>query len=132
LVEQEVLVKRNLAFVLAVVMAGAVAGSAHAEGLSRQQPSAFSRAALTRAVQQSGRQPAEAGRRDGASPSSRKGPDSILNGGLIGAAIGGVAGSFLIVAAAGGSDDVPRAMLNVSVGPAAGGFALGALLDALH
>ncbi len=132
MVEQGVLVKRNLTLVLAIVMAGAGARSAHAEGLSPQQPSAFSRAALTRAVKESGRRPVEAGRRDGGGPSSRKGPDSILNGGLIGAAIGGVAGSFLIVVASGGSDDVPRAMLNVSVLPAAGGFAIGALLDALH
>jgi membrane associated rhomboid family serine protease len=59
------------------------------------------------------------------------GKDSILNGGLIGAAIGGVGGSFLIVAASGGSDDVPRAMLNVAVFPALGGFLVGALIDAM-
>jgi hypothetical protein len=58
--------------------------------------------------------------------------DSIWNGGLIGAAIGGVGGSALIVAAHGGSDDIPRAMLNVFVPPALGGFAVGALIDALR
>jgi hypothetical protein len=38
-----------------------------------------------------------------------------------------VRGSALIVAAHGGSDDIPRAMLNVCAG-----FAAGALIDALH
>jgi hypothetical protein len=58
--------------------------------------------------------------------------DSIWNGGLIGAAIGGVGGSALIVASSGGSDNIPRAMLNVCVPPAVAGFAVGALIDALH
>ena len=65
------------------------------------------------------------------SASSRR-KDSILNGGFIGAAIGAVGGSALIVAAAGGSDDFPKAMLNVSAVPALGGFAAGALIDALR
>jgi len=51
---------------------------------------------------------------------------------LIGAAIGGVGGSALIVAAHGGSDDIPRAMLNVCALPVVAGFAAGALIDALH
>lgn len=59
-------------------------------------------------------------------------PDSIWNGGLIGAAIGGVGGSALIVASRGGSDNIPRAMLNVCVAPALAGFAVGAIVDALH
>ena len=58
--------------------------------------------------------------------------DSIWNRGLIGAAIGGVGGSALIVAAHGGSDDIPRAMLNVCALPVVAGFAAGALIDALH
>jgi hypothetical protein len=58
--------------------------------------------------------------------------DSIWNGGLIGAAIGGVGGSALIVASHGGSDDIPRAMLNVCVPPALAGFAVGAMIDALR
>jgi hypothetical protein len=58
--------------------------------------------------------------------------DSIWNGGLIGAAIGGVGGSALIVASRGGSDDIGRAMLNVCVPPALAGFAVGAIVDALH
>ena len=58
--------------------------------------------------------------------------DSILNGGLIGGAIGGVGGSALIVAARGGSDDIPRAMLNVCAVPALAGFAAGAIIDALR
>jgi predicted lipid-binding transport protein (Tim44 family) len=60
------------------------------------------------------------------------GRDSIWNGGLIGAAIGGVGGSALIVASSGGSDNIPRAMLNVCVAPALAGFAVGAIIDALH
>jgi hypothetical protein len=60
------------------------------------------------------------------------GRDSIWNGGLIGAAIGGVGGSALIVASRGGSDNIPRAMLNVCVPPALGGFAVGAIVDALR
>ena len=58
--------------------------------------------------------------------------DSIWNGGLIGAAIGGVGGSALIVASRGGSDNIGRAMLNVCVPPALAGFAVGAIVDALH
>ena len=58
--------------------------------------------------------------------------DSILNGALIGAAIGGVGGSALIVASRGGSDDIPRAMLNVCAVPALAGFAAGAIIDALR
>lgn len=58
--------------------------------------------------------------------------DSIVNGGLIGAAIGGVGGSALIVASRGGSDDIPRAMLNVCAVPALAGFAAGAIIDALR
>ena len=58
--------------------------------------------------------------------------DSIWNGGLIGAAIGGVGGSALIVASRGGSDNIGRAMLNVCVPPALAGFAVGALVDALR
>jgi hypothetical protein len=66
------------------------------------------------------------------SGSAARRKDSIVNGGLIGAVIGGVGGSFLIVAASGGSDDFPRAMRKVAAVPAAGGFAIGALIDALH
>jgi len=51
---------------------------------------------------------------------------------LIAAATGGVRGSALIVAAHGGSDDIPRAMLNVCALPVVAGFAAGALIDALH
>jgi hypothetical protein len=58
--------------------------------------------------------------------------ESIWNGGLIGAAIGGVGGSALIVASRGGSDNIGRAMLNVCVPPALAGFAVGAIVDALR
>ena len=71
------------------------------------------------------RQPQNAAGRSG-------GRDSIWNGGLIGAAIGGVGGSALIVASHGGSDNIGRAMLNVCVPPALAGFAVGAIVDALR
>ena len=58
--------------------------------------------------------------------------DSILNGGLIGAVIGGVGGSALIVASRGGSDNIPRAMWNVALLPTLAGFAAGAVIDGLR
>lgn len=64
------------------------------------------------------------------SPTVRK--DSILDGGLIGAAIGGVGGSFLLVVASGGSDDFGGAMLKVSPLTAAIGFGIGAAIDAFR
>lgn len=60
------------------------------------------------------------------------GRDSVLDGGLIGAVVGGVGGGFLIVAASGGSDDAPRAMLNVGALPALGGFVIGAWIDSMQ
>ena len=60
------------------------------------------------------------------------GRDSVLDGGLIGAGVGGVGGGFLIVAASGGSNDFPRAMINVGALPALGGFALGAWVDSMR
>jgi hypothetical protein len=52
-----------------------------------------------------------------ASVTTRK-KDSVLNGGLIGAAIGGLA--------------VPRAWLKVAPVPAIAGFAIGVLVDAMR
>lgn len=60
------------------------------------------------------------------------GKDSVVDGGLIGAAIGGIGGSYLIVSASGGSDDFPRAMLSVAAIPALGGFLIGALIDGMR
>jgi hypothetical protein len=47
-------------------------------------------------------------------------------------ALDGVGGSAALVAASGGSDDFRRAMLNVSPLAALGGFAVGAVIDALR
>jgi hypothetical protein len=58
--------------------------------------------------------------------------DSLLNGALIGAAIGGVGGSALIVASRGGSDNIPKAMWNVSLAPTIVGAVAGAIVDALR
>jgi hypothetical protein len=63
---------------------------------------------------------------------SNRRKDSILNGALIGAAIGGIGGSFLLVAASGGSDDFRGAMLRVAPVTAFAGFVVGAAIDALR
>ena len=56
----------------------------------------------------------------------------MLNGGLIGAAIGGLAVPPLLIAASGGSDDIPRAWMKVAPVPTIAGFAIGVLIDALR
>jgi hypothetical protein len=58
--------------------------------------------------------------------------DSILNGGLIGAAIGVGVVPPLRIAATGGSDDIGAAWLKLSPLPAIGGFAVGVIIDALR
>jgi tetrahydromethanopterin S-methyltransferase subunit D len=107
-----------------------VAGIANAAAAQEAPRSArpFSPKALERIVHDNSQSP----RRVPTSRYGKGGKDSVIDGGLIGAAIGGVGGSFLIVVASGGSDDVPRAMLNVAAIPAVGGFAIGALIDAMH
>ena len=77
------------------------------------------------------RPPTPTGQADRAAAGQPK-RDSILNGALIGAAIGGVGGSALIVASSGGSDDIARAMWNVSLLPTLAGAAAGAVIDALR
>ena len=112
--------------VLAMVVAGMANAAAAQEAPRPARP--FSPKALERVVH-------ENSQNSGRVPKARYGKggkDSVLDGGLIGAAIGGVGGSFLIVAASGGSDDFPRAMLNVAAVPAIGGFAIGALIDAMR
>jgi len=118
--------------VVGMVVAATVlslAGRAAAGQPASPAPGMFSAQRLEPFVRQAvatARQPSQ----DTARRSS--GRHSIWNGGLIGAAIGGVGGSALIVAASGGSDNIPRAMLNVCVPPALAGFAVGAIIDALH
>ena len=108
-----------------------VAGPSVAEEPKTAVPGVFSAARLEPFVRQAVEAPrARQTSQDAAGRSPRR--DSIWNGGLIGAAIGGVGGSALIVASHGGSDNIPRAMLNVCVPPALAGFAVGAIIDALH
>jgi len=91
----------------------------------------FSPESLQRAIRESAaRSPAQ--RSDQPARPSTQAKDSIWNGGLVGAAIGGVGGSLLLVAASGGSDDFGKAMLKVSPITALSGFAIGAVIDALH
>ena len=118
--------------VLMVMVVACASAPASAEDVSRRPAGPLSPGALQRVVHENGRRADGVllSRQSGSAPRKRK--DSILDGGLIGAAIGGVGGSALIVAASGGSDDIPRAMLNVAALPALGGFALGALVDALR
>ncbi len=96
---------------------------------ARPQAAIFTSANLERFVR--GAAPRTARQADGAAAGRPK-RDSILNGALIGAVIGGVGGSALIVASSGGSDDIPRAMWNVSLLPTLAGAAAGAVIDALR
>jgi uncharacterized protein YcfJ len=112
--------------VLAMAVAGMASTAAAQEAPRPARP--LSPKALERVVHQNSQKPG--GVRLSRYAGGRR--DSTLNGALIGAAIGGVGGSFLIVMASGGSDDFPRAMLNVAALPALGGFAIGALVDAMH
>ena len=102
-----------------------LAGPAQAEELKPKAPGVFSAERLRQAVE------AVPPQRQSQTAAPRR-RDPIWNGGLIGAAIGGVGGSALIVAAHGGSDNIGRAMLNVCVPPALAGFAVGAVIDALR
>ena len=92
----------------------------------------ISRSALERIARDSGARPrgVPAMQPSGSGPRQRR--DSILNGALIGAAIGGVGGSAAVVAASGGSDDFRGAMVKVAPLTALAGFAIGAAIDALR
>jgi hypothetical protein len=111
---------------MVTMMAGGMASAAAAQE-SPRPARPFSPKALERVVHEQSKS------RVGV-PLSRYGKggkDSVINGGLIGAAIGGIGGSYLIVSASGGSDDFPRAMLIVAPIPAVAGFALGAFIDSM-
>ena len=123
--------KIPLAGLLVVTTVMGIAPEAAAEERLRPLTPVFSQNRLAPFVQQALDQ--RAGQRqapDGVVRSPRR--DSIWNGALIGAAIGGLGGSALIVASHGGSDNIPRAMLNVCAPPALAGFAVGAIVDALR
>jgi len=119
------------------VMAGLVAGMVGASAPASageppvRQPGPLSPSALERVVRENSRGREAIGLSQQA-PVPRQKKDSVLDGALIGAAIGGIGGSALIVAASGGSDNIPRAMLNVAILPALGGFAVGTFIDALR
>jgi hypothetical protein len=119
--------------VFAVLVAGMTGTSVHAapDAAASFAAGPFSPRALERAVRECGAcsRTVQAGQ---TSTSQSRQKDSILNGGFIGAAIGGVGGSALVVAASGGSDDFGGAMLLVSPWTALGGFAVGAAIDALR
>ena len=117
---------------VALLILGILSGPAAAQDRSLPARRPFSPKALERIVDETAR--ARNGRplsQTSTSASARR-KDSIINGSLIGAAIGGVGGSALLVAARGGSDDFRGAMLNVSPWTALGGFAVGAIIDALQ
>jgi hypothetical protein len=121
---------RSVGAVLLVVMLGA---SATAGAEERRQPEGlFAPSRLVPLVRRAIEAAPAPPRARGSVTAGAPRRDSIWNGGLIGAAIGGVGGSALIVASRGGSDDIPRAMLNVCLPPALGGFAVGAIVDALR
>jgi hypothetical protein len=113
--------------VAAIASAPAYAGETHSPARSM-----FSAASLEGAVRQVSRQGKARSAQTPEAPSASKEKDSIFNGMLIGAAVGGVGGSALIVVASGGSDDFRKAMWNVSALPTLGGAAIGALIDALR
>jgi uncharacterized protein YcfJ len=115
---------RYIAALLIATTAGAA--TAFAEDAQRRG-NRFSPEALHRVIRESTSTSPSAPRAQPSNSSTRK-QDSILNGGVIGAVIGGVAGSLLWVAAAGASDDFTKATLKGAVG----GFAIGAVIDALH
>jgi hypothetical protein len=124
-------------WVVGVVVLGLVlslGGQAMAEELKRVAPPARGLFSAER-VQPLVEQALDSGRTKRELPGAAGGArqrDRIWDGGLIGAAIGGVGGSALIVASHGGSDNIGRAMLNVCVPPALAGFAVGAIVDALR
>ena len=118
--------RRSSALVIATVGLSVLPAMAEERVESKDVFSAHRLAPLVRQAADRSTRPAL---QDAAAREPRR--DSIWNGGLIGAAIGGVGGSALIVASRGGSDDIPRAMLNVCAVPAIAGFAVGAIVDAL-
>src|SRR5262245_48323043 len=86
------------------------AATAFAEG-RQHTGNRFSPEALQRAIRESTPSSVRAPRAQPSGGSTRK-KDSVWNGGVIGAVVGGVGGSLMLIAATGGSDDIGRAMLN--------------------
>jgi hypothetical protein len=115
--------RRTAVTAAAIVILG-MAGAAAAE--ERPAPRPFSPAALQQAVRE---RAATNRQQNKPAPAARK--DSVWNGAAIGAAVGAVGGSLAIVAASGGSDDVPAAMMKVSPLGAGIGALIGVAVDAL-
>ena len=115
------------ALLTAVALAPARAEEPVVPAAKPETAAIFAPASLARYVR--GAEPERRQRSGGPAVDQRK-HDSVLNGALIGAAIGGVGGSALIVASRGGSDDIARAMWNVALFPALAGAVAGTVIDA--
>ena len=117
---------------VAVMLVMAVAVPVAAEEPSSPQRSPFSTQALQRVARD-----ASAGAssvrlsRHAAAQAGGGRRDSVLNGGLIGAAIGAVAGPYLLVRATNGTDDYRKVMLKLAPFTALAGFGIGIGIDGM-
>ena len=121
----------RLVLAAVIVATGLGTGPAWAGEAPAPPSGRFSAAALDQVVRR-GMDDGTVRLSQGTADQTWKRKDSVLNGALIGAAIGGVGGSALIVASRGGSDNILKAMWTVSAAPALLGAAVGALIDALR
>ena len=117
---------------LAVILVMAVAAPVAAEEPSSPQSSPFSTQALQRVVRDASVGASSVRLSRHAAAQARGGRrDSVLNGGLIGAAIGAVAGPYLLVRATHGTDDYGKVMLKVAPFTALAGFGIGIGIDGM-
>jgi hypothetical protein len=116
-----------IARVAAVLVLLGMVGTAAAE--ERPSPRPLSAAVLQQAIREHAAATRQGRPIKSGTPPARK--DSVWNGAAIGAAVGATGGSLAIVAASGGSDDVPAAMMKVSPLGAAVGALVGIAVDAL-
>lgn len=117
---------------VAVMLVMAVAAPVAAEEPSSPPSSPFSTQALQRVVRDAsvGASSVQLSRHAAAQASGGR-RDSVLNGGLIGAAIGAVAGPYLLVRATHGTDDYRGVMLKVAPFTALAGFGIGIGIDGM-
>jgi hypothetical protein len=119
---------------LAVMLVMAVAAPVAAEEPSSPRSSPFSTQALQRVVRDAsaGASTVRLSRHAAAQAQAKGGRrDSVLNGGLIGAAIGAVAGPYLLVRATHGTDDYRKVMLKLAPFTALAGFGIGIGIDGM-
>jgi hypothetical protein len=117
---------------LAVMLVMAVAAPVGAEEPSSPQSSPFSTQALQRVIRDASAGVSSVRLSRHAAAQARGGRrDSVLNGGLIGAAIGAVAGPYLLVRATHGTDDYRKAMLTLAPFTALAGFGIGIGIDGM-